>query len=195
MKTFIFVSAIILFVFLAFQLWAGMSNKTEQYSYTLLKSFDGIEIRQYNEAVFARTRLDSLSYREGSGNGFRRLASYIFGNNDRNENIAMTSPVAVYWQDGMVMEFMMPSQYRLEDLPQPGRSDVSLYQKASVTMAAIRFGGYASDEKIKTYTEMLRKKLAEAGIQHHEVFQYFGYNPPYQMINRRNEIVVEVLNW
>jgi hypothetical protein len=107
----------------------------------------------------------------------------------------MTSPVAVFWQDGMVMEFMMPSQYRLEDLPAPGRNDVELYRKSSVVMAAIRFGGYASDEKIKTYTEMLREKLAEAGIRHGELFQYFGYNPPYQMINRRNEIVVEIYNY
>ncbi|MDV7393512.1 heme-binding protein, partial [Arthrospira platensis SPKY1] len=101
----------------------------------------------------------------------------------------------VYWQDGMVMEFIMPSQYRLEDLPAPGSSNVELYRKSSVMMAAIRFGGYASDEKIKTYTEILRKKLAEAGIQHAEVFQYFGYNPPYQMINRRNEIVVEIFSY
>jgi len=26
-------------------------------------------------------------------------------------------------------------------------------------------------------------------------FEYLGYNPPYQMVNRRNEVIVELVNF
>ena len=196
MKTIIIITAIALLIFLAFQVWAGMStNKTEQYSYTVLKDFDSFEIRKYESAVFARTKVDSETYRAGSGNGFRTLASYIFGGNERNESISMTSPVAMSWGDGMVMEFMMPSSYTLENLPAPNRPDIELYVKPSVIMAGLSFGGYASDQKIQEKIEELKSYLEKENIAHTGHFQYFGYNPPYQMINRRNDIVVELIGW
>lgn len=196
MKTIIIITAIALLIFLAFQVWAGMStNKTEQYSYTVLKDFDSFEIRKYKSAVFARTKVDSETYRAGSGNGFRTLASYIFGGNERNESISMTSPVAMSWGDGMVMEFMMPSSYTLENLPAPNRPDIELYVKPSVIMAGLSFGGYASDQKIQEKIEELKSYLEKENIAHTGHFQYFGYNPPYQMINRRNDIVVELIGW
>lgn len=196
MKTTIIITAILLLIFLAFQLGAGMStNRTEQYSYIVLKDFDSFEVRKYESAVFARTRIDAETYRSGSGNGFRTLASYIFGGNERNESIAMTSPVAMSWDDGMVMEFMMPSQYSLDNLPAPNRPDIELYEKPSVVMAGLSFGGYASDQKIQEKIEELKSYLEKENISHTGHFQYFGYNPPYQMINRRNDIVVELIDW
>lgn len=196
MKTIIIITAIALLIFLAFQVWAGMStSKTEQYNYTVLRDFDSFEIRKYESAVFARTKVDSETYRAGSGNGFRTLASYIFGGNERNESIPMTSPVAMSWGDGMIMEFMMPSSYTLDNLPAPDRPDIELYVKPSVIMAGLSFGGYASDQKIKEKIEELKSYLEKENIAHTGHFQYFGYNPPYQMINRRNDIVVELIGW
>lgn len=196
MKTIIIITAVALLIFLAFQVWAGMStSKTEQYNYTVLRDFDSFEIRKYESAVFARTKVDSETYRAGSGNGFRTLASYIFGGNERNESIPMTSPVAMSWGDGMIMEFMMPSSYTLDNLPAPDRPDIELYVKPSVIMAGLSFGGYASDQKIKEKIEELKSYLEKENIAHTGHFQYFGYNPPYQMINRRNDIVVELIGW
>jgi hypothetical protein len=196
MKTIIIIAAIALLIFLAFQVWAGMStNKTEQYSYTVLKDFESFEIRKYESAIFARTRIDAETYRAGSGNGFRTLASYIFGGNERNESISMTSPVAMSWGEGMVMEFMMPSLYTLDNLPAPNRPDIELYEKPSVIMAGLSFGGYASDQKIQEKIQELQAFLEKENIAHTGHFQYFGYNPPYQMFNRRNDIVVELIGW
>jgi hypothetical protein len=196
MKILIIIAGTLLLVFLAFQLWAGMSTaKTEEYPYRVLKNYGNFEVRQYEKAIFARTRIDSETYRSGSGNGFRTLASYIFGGNDRNESIAMTSPVAMSFNDGMVMEFMMPSGYTLENLPAPNRPDIELYEKPSAIMAGLSFGGWASDQKIQEKIEELRAMLEKENIAHSGNFQYFGFNPPYQMFNRRNDIVVELVNW
>ena len=59
-------------------------------------------------------------------------------------------------------------------------------------MAAIRFSGGANDEKIESYTQELKTLLEKEGIEHLNNFSYLGYNPPYELTNRRNEIVVEV---
>ena len=61
-------------------------------------------------------------------------------------------------------------------------------------VAAIEFGGYASDEDIRLYTKKLAKTLNEKSISYYGDFQYLGYNTPYQLFGRRNEIIVSV-NW
>lgn len=196
MKISIIIIAIVVLLFMAFQVWAGMTtNRTEQYSYTVLKDLGDFEVRRYESAIFARTRIDAETYRAGSGNGFRTLASYIFGGNERNESISMTSPVAMSWGEGMVMEFMMPSTYSLENLPAPNRPDIELYEKPSVIMAGLSFGGFASDQKIQEKIDALKAYLEKENITHTGHFQYFGYNPPYQLFNRRNDIVVELTGW
>lgn len=172
---------------------ARSAERTEQYPYSVIKSYKDFEIRQYERAVFARTRVSASTIRSGSSSAFRTLASYIFGGNERGESIAMTSPVAMRQNNGLEMEFMMPSKYTLESLPAPNRQDIEFYEKPEVVMAAISFGGWASDAKIAEMTNMLRAMLEKEGIKHNGQFIYMGYNPPYQVINRRNEIVVEVI--
>ena len=176
-------------------LWLPATPATlagEQYTYEVVQDFNQFEIRLYEEAIFARTHIDADTYRRGSGNGFRTLASYIFGGNDRGESIAMTSPVVMSWGEGMVMEFMMPASYTLATLPAPRHSGIEIYEKASVVMAGLSFGGWANDRRISQKIEELASLLDEHGIDHTGQFQYFGYNPPYQVTNRRNDIVVEV---
>ena len=168
------------------------AERTEQYPYSVIKEYKGFEVRQYEPAIFARTRVDAQGYREGSTAAFRTLASYIFGGNERNESIAMTSPVAMRQGEQMEMEFMMPSAYSLESLPAPRRGDIEFFEKPGVVMAAIRFSGWASDGKIAEMTQRLKFLLKEEGLSHTGDFIYLGYNPPYQLVNRRNEIVVEI---
>jgi len=196
MKTTIIIAAAMLIIMVATRLIASeRGGGIEEYPYTVLQTYPEFEIRLYEKALFARTHIDADTYRAGSGNGFRTLASYIFGGNDRNEGIAMTAPVAMRWDDGMVMEFMMPSKYTLETLPAPNRSDIELYEKPEVIMAGLTFGGWANDRRIASKIEELSNYLEEQGISHTGQFQFFGYSSPYQMINRRNDIVVQVEGW
>ncbi len=195
MKTTIIITISLLAILAVSRLIAAeRSSGIEEYPYTVLESFPGFEVRLYEQAIFARTYIDAETYRSSSGNGFRTLASYIFGGNERNEGIAMTAPVAMRWDEGMVMEFMMPSQYTLETLPAPNRSNIELYEKPEVVMAGLSFGGWANDRKIANKIEELTNYLEEHGIRHTGQFQYFGYSSPYQMINRRNDIVVQLLD-
>ena len=59
-------------------------------------------------------------------------------------------------------------------------------------MAAVKFGGYASDAEIKEYSAKLEKALKAGQISYYGNFRFLGYNAPYQFFGRRNEIVVSV---
>jgi len=196
MKAFLIITIAVALVVIAAQVKTARSaERIEQYSFKVIKTYGDFEIRHYDRAIFARTRVDATSYRNGSSAAFRTLASYIFGGNERNESIAMTSPVAMRQDQGLEMEFMMPSKYSLETLPAPSRQNIEFYEKPDVVMAAVSFSGWASDAKISQMTQVLTSLLEKEGIEHTGNFIYLGYNPPYQVINRRNEIVVELTGY
>lgn len=167
-------------------------SSIEQHKYTVLKKVDGIEIRRYESALFSSVILNQSSYEQSSNNGFRILAGYIFGGNSSGEKIAMTSPVAMELGDSLKMSFMVPSSKSAKDLPTPRNQAIFFEKQESKVMAAIRFGGWASDEKIETHKKELADILRANNIKIKGNFCYLGYNPPYKFLNRRNEIVVEI---
>ena len=90
---------------------------------------------------------------------------------------------------------MVPSGYKMEDLPKPADSSVKFVEEPEKTVAAIRFGGWSTDEKIQKYSQQLLELLDSNNIQHADTYSYLGYNPPYEVVNRRNEIIVEVYGY
>ena len=100
----------------------AMANSIEEPKFELLAQFDDIEIRRYAPTIQAVTAMPGYS----SG-GFRRLAGYIFGGNDKEQSIAMTAPVqeTMTGSDGE-MAFTLPSEYALDDLPSPDSDTVEL---------------------------------------------------------------------
>jgi hypothetical protein len=123
------------------------------------------------------------------------LAGYIFGGNDAKKQIAMTSPVHMDINDSISsMSFVMPAAYNADNLPKPNDATVSINKTADEYVAAIKFSGFASDEDIKNQTERLKNALKAASITYYGNFRYLGYNPPYQLVGRRNEVIINV-NW
>lgn len=184
---------IALLVFLAIQLFGMYSQKgIETYPYTVVKEYDGFEVRQYESALFSSVQLGDKGYKKNSGRGFSILAGYIFGGNENQEKIAMTSPVSMSLDEEMTMMFMVPSKYSIEDLPKPKDEKIEFKQVPARKMAAITFGGWANDEKIESYRQKLTRLLDREGIQHSGHYHYYGYNAPYEVINRKNEVVIEL---
>jgi hypothetical protein len=93
------------------------------------------------------------------------------------------------------MSFVMPSEIPMDSLPKPLNSNINIYQSKPVYAASITFGGFANEKVIKQMEEKLNTILAEKGIKHTSNFEILGYNPPYQVINRRNEIIVELIDF
>ena len=169
-------------------------SKIEKHNYTVVKKYDDFEVRDYESALFSSVVLSDSTYENSSNKGFRILAGYIFGGNENGEKIAMTSPVAMELGDSMKMSFMVPTRYEEQDLPKPNNEKIFFERKKGSRMAAIRFGGWANDQRIEKYKNKLIEALKKEGISHSGNFVYLGYNPPYALIARRNEVVVELRN-
>jgi hypothetical protein len=196
MKTFLVVSAFAIFLVVVFQSFTLMSlKKTEEQKYTVILKDKDFEIRFYPSVTIATINSDAKSYKELSGSGFRKLAGYIFGGNETGTNIAMTSPVHMDINDSVSsMSFVMPSAYNQEELPKPNDPNIILQKTAAEYVAVIQFSGYASDKDLEFYTGKLRNTLEEKGITSYGHARFLGYNPPFQVINRRNEVIIAV-NW
>jgi MoxR-like ATPase len=56
----------------------------------------------------------------------------------------------------------------------------------------ISFGGYANDEKIVKYKNKLLQLLQDRKIKVTGEYTFLGYNAPYQLIARTNEIIIPI---
>lgn len=166
---------------------------TEQQPYNVIAERDGLETRFYPEAVLATVRSATSGYKAASNRHFRVLAGYIFGGNEAQQSIAMTTPVHMKFDaSGSEMSFVMPSDLSIEKLPRPNDSSVSFEQIGSRYVAAVTFSGWADDERIKTFTVELLQKAAASGLIVKGQPWFMAYNPPFQLTNRRNEVAVEI---
>ena len=52
--------------------------------------------------------------------------------------------------------------------------------------------GWANDAKIEKYKQQLKAALDAEGIKYSNRFYFFGYNAPFEVFNRKNEIIVEL---
>jgi len=196
MKFFLIITISIITLAAAAQYLINKSSaKTEQHEYEVIKKYDDFEIRQYKPALFSSVILNVNTYKESSNQGFRILAGYIFGANERNESIPMTTPVAMEIDSNSKMMFMVPSAYQEDNLPRPNNQNINFEKHDSKIMAVVRFSGWANDEKIEKYKSILASSLSEKGINFKNKFTFLGYNPPYELINRRNEVAVELIDF
>lgn len=193
MKIVIIILVIILIAFTSLQLYLinGQRN-IERYPYVVKKNYKRFEIRNYESTLFTSVKLSTKGYKNSSSKGFSILAGYIFGNNERNEKIAMTSPVSMSLEDSMTMMFMVPKKFNKDMLPKPNQSGIEFKEEPAKTMAAISFSGWANDTKIEKYKKDLKLALDAEGIKYSNRFYFFGYNAPFEIFNRKNEIIVEL---
>jgi hypothetical protein len=193
MKILFITLGVLLAAFVIIQIFAirGQSN-IETYPYAINKKYDTFEIRKYEATLFTSVKLSTSEYKDASSKGFSILAGYIFGKNESNEKMSMTSPVTMSLEDSITMMFMVPKGFTKETLPQPDQSQIKFIEEPEKTVAAINFGGWADDEKIEKYKKILKSALHAEGIAYTDQFFFFGYNPPYQFFNRKNEVIVEL---
>ena len=187
----IILGIIVAFIFV--QSFAFHSQRNiENYPYLVSKKFENFEIRNYQPSLFTSVKLSTKGYKNTSRTGFSILAGYIFGNNERNQKIAMTSPVAMKLDDSITMMFMVPRKLKKEMLPKPNQLEIEFKEEPAKTVAAINFDGWANDEKIEKFKQKLKLFLDAESILYSNQFYFFGYNAPYEIFNRKNEIIVEL---
>ena len=186
-------------------------QNVEQPDYALVTQDGDFEIRDYPPLVVAEVtragnRQQSLSA------GFGPLARYIFAKERGGERIAMTAPVqqqAVGADEKIAMtapvtqtpsdngdwtvQFIMPSEYSIEDLPAPAGDAVRLREVPSRRVAAVRFSGRTNDRLIAEQEQRLRDWMAKRNLEAAGEPIYAYYNDPFTPgFLRRNEVLIPI---
>jgi ribosomal protein L25 (general stress protein Ctc) len=181
-------------IYIVFQSFiANSAVKTEKQKYRTVVKDDELEIRYYPAATMATVYSSATNYKSVASSGFGKLARFIFGGNKENVSIAMTAPVRMNMSEkGAEMSFVMPTKYNESNLPKPNDESIRIHESAPQYVAVVSFGGYANDEKIKTHKEKLLQILSQRNIKVTGDYTFLGYNAPYQMIARTNEIAIPI---
>jgi hypothetical protein len=181
---------IITAVLLIFYSFNNQYNNIEKEQYVVLKKIDSVEIRKYGESVNASYYSNQKTERNSY---FKNLAAYIFGDNTEEASIAMTSPVTMRLYGNREMIFRMPSNYTLDSLPKANNPKINFLTIASCTKAAIQYSGYSNknieEKKIKEVKNILERE----NIKHDNKFELLVYNSPFKLLNRRNEITINII--
>jgi hypothetical protein len=185
-------------------------NKVAEAKYTVVEKDGRFELRNYESQIVAETVVDA-DFEEAGNEAFKRLFSYISGNNKPAGKIAMTAPVSQrpvgvkinmstsmrrkLEKDKWVVSFMMPSSYTMDTIPQPKDSRIVLRQMPARRFCAVSYSGRWTQENYRKYkieleNWMRRKKIKSAG----EAI-WARYNPPWTLwFLKRNEILYPVNN-
>ena len=151
-------------------LLAGNVMAVEEAKYSVLRQEDGFELRQYESHILAETTVDK-EFEYAGNEGFGRLFKYISGNNKQQQKIAMTSPVGQEPSSQKIamtapvqqqltnnswrVNFVMPSEYNMEDLPKPKNSKIELKNVPVKRFVIIEFSGTSSDENLAKHEKLL----------------------------------------
>lgn len=197
-------------------LLAGAVMAVEQPRHAVELSESDMELRLYPGFVVAETFVEG-DFDSAGRVGFRRIAGYIFGGNESRrgeaEKIAMTAPVTMEPAGAQIamtapvtmapasvgnaerwrIHFVMPSAYRMADLPKPLDPLVKLREVGAHRVAAIIFSGWTTRVSIAENTARLQAWMARQGLIATGKPQVARYNDPFTLPwNRRNEILIEV---
>lgn len=177
--------------------------------YTLVEQVDGYEIRDYEGYRAAGTSMSkvgepwSVNDMASAGTAFNTLAAYIFGANEQEQTLDMTTPV-VTTSDGE-MRFYLETNNN-DSAPTPlesgefyERGAVQILKVAGQRLAVARFTGFVTEGEVARQKDALLTRLKNDGVEidvphgalvPHKILQY---NPPYTIpIVRRNEIAIPV---
>jgi len=181
-----------------------MVRAIEEPAYTVVQRHDDFEVREYAPYIVAEVLVPGPA-EEAGNKGFRRLAAYIFGDNQGERKIAMTAPVSQTpapvkiemtapvalseAADGYRVQFTMPATFTMETLPRPLDPQIRLRQMSAARYAVIRYSGFWSQDNYDDHLHKLQQAVAAAGLQTVGAPVYSRYDAPWvPWFMRRNEI-------
>ena len=171
---------------------------TREIPYRVLKKIEQIEIRKYQEVIFAVVE-DNVD-----DSGFGLLFQYISGENKTRSRIAMTAPVVTSEKIKMTtpvitrnnyMAFALPSSYTKETVPLPTNPLIKIEIHPEKTMATLRFSGRSVETRVQKNIQKLMTTLKNNKIEMKGELVLMRYNSPFTPgFLRRNEVAVEINN-
>ena len=167
-----------------------MSEYLEEPKFEILHEYSRFEVRKYVNTIQAQVSSPD-SEDVSSSIHFREIANYIFGNNDKSQNISMTAPVQTWSQNNeALMAFTMPSKLSLEELPEPNNNRVKLREIEGDIVAVLKFSWFSGDTKTKKLIQKLQDLIKIEGLKQKGNPKLAVYDNPMTTLPfaRRNEI-------
>ncbi|XP_034555801.1 heme-binding protein 2 [Notolabrus celidotus] len=156
------------------------------------------EIRTYHATKWVSTTLSGMKMDESLSTGFRRLFSYIQGNNKDKVKVEMTAPVSCRVDPGagpacesqFTVSFYIPEEHQ-ENPPEPGDADVFVEPRKEFTAYVRSYGGFSNENMKRQELLKLLESLQRDGVPHVDhPFYVCGYDSPFKLTNRKNEVWV-----
>lgn len=169
--------------------------------YTVLKKIsDTIELRRYERGSWVSTKKSAMELDAAMGGSFMKLFNYISGSNAASQKIAMTAPVLTKIVPGQgptcesefTISFYNPWEFQASTAaPKPTDSSVFISNVPAMDVYVLKFGGWANGPTYKQNAALLMQKLKEQNLPFSTSHWYTaGYDSPYTMTNRHNEVWV-----
>ncbi|HYN78939.1 MAG TPA: heme-binding protein [Lamprocystis sp. (in: g-proteobacteria)] len=180
------------------------SHATEEPDYQIVRTLEGIEVREYAAYTVAEVVVAGPAGDAGS-QAFPILAGYLFGKNKGDRKFAMTAPVTqaavpvklamtapvtqTAATGGFLVQFVLPKGVTLASAPEPLDPRVKLREVPPSRVAVIRFSGFWSESNYNEHLAKLQAALRAASLAWSGEPVYSRYNPPFTpWFMRRNEI-------
>jgi effector-binding domain-containing protein len=180
--------------------------------YRIIEEAEDIEVREYQSYLVAETIVEG-SFEDAGSLGHRILASYISGDNTKQESIEMTTPVSqeAVEDNGEKIEmavpvsqeevangvyriaFVMPERFTLETLPAPQDERIELKEIPARKVVVIKYSGTWSSENYAEHEAQLQDFIRKNNYKIKGEPVWARYDPPWiPWFMRRNEIMIEV---
>ena len=178
----------------------NLSMALEEPAYKIIKSYEGYEIRKYDDRLAVEVEFTS------EDSGFNYLFNYISGENTSSEKVSMTvpvtqstkidmtAPVTQSSNDGkMLMQFYLPSKFSIDNAPIPTNKRVKLVTIQGGYYAVLKYSGRNSDKNYLNHLSKLKDYLEKDKIEMIDNGTKATFDGPFTLpILRRNEAMIKI---
>jgi hypothetical protein len=170
-------------------LWLGWGffviYSTARPPYQVIRNLSAaIEVRQYEDQTWISTPMMT------DDSSFPVLASYIFGRNKEEQQVAMTAPVITDHR----MAFILPRGLTAATAPVPDGQAIDFTTVPARKLATLEFSWWTPVDRVAAKTAELLDTLDAHGIATRGGPFLMRYNDPWTPpFLRRNEVAIEAL--
>lgn len=160
-----------------------MAQKYETQAFNVIQQYDEAELRFYPPVMKIQSNGD-----------FGSLFRYISGGNESGTKIAMTTPVQMGNTSGEpVMQFVLPAVYNKDNTPKASSPNVTVLESETGYYLATQYGGYSMNWREKKAAKKLKEIAANNGLEISGEPILLVYNSPFDVFNRKNEVLYKVI--
>ncbi len=183
--------------FAAWMVWGFIGPLTlERAPYEVIARGDTFEVRSYPAYLVARIPVTGTQ-EDAIAEGSRILQRYISGDNATQASLARFGGMGVESEldaeliansapiiqeakgSSYFVSFVLPSRYRIADLPRPHDPRIRMLEIPQTTVAIMSFRGIASPERIDAAERDLRNALMQEKYLALSSLKLIGYNPTF----------------